>query len=61
MQQNNIEAGSMLTRRKLLTRVAQGAMLVSASPYLGHAQAFFPSTSLSQRTRDSFDFGWKFF
>jgi beta-galactosidase len=57
---NNDKPGLLLTRRELLAHAAQGAVLVSASPYLGHAQALLSSNTPSQRSRDSFDFGWKF-
>jgi beta-galactosidase len=60
MPQDNENHGPLLTRRELLTHAARGAVLVSTSPYLGHAQALFPSGNSSRRNRDSFDFGWKF-
>jgi len=60
MLQDNDKPGPLLTRRELLAHAARGAALVSASSYLGQAQALFPSGNLSQRTRDSFDYGWKF-
>ncbi|MGD0735011.1 MAG: glycoside hydrolase family 2 TIM barrel-domain containing protein [Terracidiphilus sp.] len=34
--------------------------LVSASPLFGQAQSLLNSSDLVKRTRDSFDFGWKF-
>jgi len=55
------DSGLRMTRRDLLTRTARGAVLVSAAPYLGQAQAFLGQQNPAPRTRDSFDFGWKFF
>lgn len=52
--------GPLLTRRDLLAQAARGAVLVSASPYLAQAQALLSHGNFSPRTRDSFDFGWKF-
>jgi beta-galactosidase len=55
----------LITRRDLLAQAARGAALVSASPYLSHAQAMLPQNNSSSRIvapriRESFDFGWKF-
>src|SRR5271170_3288087 len=61
MPQKNEEFSTLLTRRDLLAHVARGAALASASPYLGHAQALLSADNSAARTRDSFDFGWKFF
>jgi beta-galactosidase len=60
MPQNDGESGPLLTRRDLLAHATRGAVLVSASPYLGHAQALLSASNISQRTRNNFDFGWKF-
>lgn len=51
---------SALTRRDLLAHAARGAVLISATPYLGHAQAVLASPTPTQRSRESFDFGWRF-
>jgi beta-galactosidase len=61
MPQKNEGFSTLLTRRDLLAHVARGAALASASPYLGHAQALLSADNSAARTRDSFDFGWKFF
>jgi beta-galactosidase len=53
-------SGPLFTRRDLLAHAARGAVLVSASPYLARAQAALSPDSSTPRTRDSFDFGWKF-
>jgi beta-galactosidase len=60
MSPTNDGSGSLLSRRDLLSRVAGGAVLVSASPYLAQAQALLSPDSSATRTRESFDFGWKF-
>ncbi|MHB1022685.1 MAG: glycoside hydrolase family 2 TIM barrel-domain containing protein [Acidobacteriaceae bacterium] len=60
MTQKNESSAMLLTRRDLLAQAARGAVLVSASPYLGHAQTLFASGHSASRSRDSFDFGWKF-
>jgi beta-galactosidase len=60
MPRDNDKPKALLTRRELLSHAARGAVLVSASPYLGHAQVLFPSDNPSRRNRDCFDFGWKF-
>ena len=56
-KQNN---SSWMTRRELLTNTARGAVLASVAPYLGRAQALLASDGSAPRTRESFDFGWKF-
>jgi beta-galactosidase len=53
-------SGPLFTRRDLLVHAARGAVLVSASPYLARAQAALSPDNSTTRTRDSFDFGWKF-
>jgi beta-galactosidase len=60
MSPTNDASGPLLSRRDLLSRVAGGAVLVSASPYLAQAQALLSPDSSATRTRESFDFGWKF-
>ncbi|MGB6431544.1 MAG: glycoside hydrolase family 2 TIM barrel-domain containing protein [Candidatus Acidiferrales bacterium] len=60
MSPTNDDSGPLLTRRDLLAHAARGAMLVSASPYLARAQAALSPESSATRTRDTFDFGWKF-
>ncbi|MGB6199734.1 MAG: sugar-binding domain-containing protein, partial [Candidatus Acidiferrales bacterium] len=61
MAQNNESSGPLLTRRDLLAHAVKGAALISASPYLAQAQAMASADSSATRTRDTFDFGWKFF
>ena len=60
MPQETEKIGSALTRRDLLTHAARGAVLISTSQYLGHAQTLLSSPIPSQRARETFDFGWKF-
>jgi beta-galactosidase len=55
------KANSAITRRDLITHAARGAFLLSAAPSLSRAEAVLASGLPSQRRRDSFDFGWKFF
>ena len=57
---NHDSPGRSITRRALLAQTARGAVLASVAPYLGQAQALMPQQSSAHRTRDSFDFGWKF-
>lgn len=61
MPQKDESFSTPLTRRDLLAHAARGAVLASASPYLGHAQALLAAHNSATRTRDSFDFDWKFF
>lgn len=53
-----------LTRRDLLSRAARGAVFLS-TPALSHAESLLPSSSSANataaRSRDTFDFDWKFF
>jgi beta-galactosidase len=53
--------GLVLTRRDLLTHAAKGAVLLSAPPFLSHAETGTAQEAVSGRHRDSFDFDWKFF
>jgi beta-galactosidase len=57
---NHDSPGRSITRRALLAQTARGAVLVSVAPYLGQAQALMPQQSFASRSRESFDFGWKF-
>jgi beta-galactosidase len=61
MAKMNETSGPLLTRRDLLAQAAQGALLVSASPYLKDVHALISPDDSPTRIRDSFDFGWKFF
>ena len=49
-----------MTRRALLAHAARGTMFVSASPYLHGMETLLASGEASVRSKDSFDFGWKF-
>jgi beta-galactosidase len=49
-----------MTRRDVLAQTARGAVLVSVAPYLGPAQTLLSQENPAPRTRESFDFGWKF-
>ena len=60
MPQETTNPSSVLTRRDLLAHAARGVVLISASPHLGHAQTLLSSPTPTQRTREIFDFGWKF-
>ena len=61
MTRLHAEPGSWMTRRDVLAQAALGAVAASVSPYLGQAMAVLPQAEAAPRTRDSFDFGWKFF
>jgi beta-galactosidase len=53
-----------MTRRDLLTQTARGAILLSASPLLGRAEPLLAAEEAAApvaRSRESFDFGWRFF
>jgi beta-galactosidase len=52
---------SPITRRALIAQAARGAVLLSAVPRLGFAETQTISPIPSNRSRDSFDFSWKFF
>jgi len=51
---------SSITRRELIAQAARGAVILSALPHLGLTEAQTLSPMPSMRSRDSFDFGWKF-
>ena len=53
-------SGSWMTRRDVLAQAAMGAVAASASPYLAGAQGLPAQGKTAPRSRDSFDFGWKF-
>jgi beta-galactosidase len=53
---NDINSSS-ITRRELITQAVRGAVLLSAVPHLGFAETHAVP---SMRSRDSFDYGWKF-
>lgn len=66
MSDDNPWSGPLLTRRAILAHAVRGAVLASASPYLGHADTLPAPQAASleapsPRTLESFDFGWKFF
>src|ERR1035437_328657 len=54
-------SGSWMTRRDVLAQAAMGAVAASVSPYLAGAQGLPAQAKAAPRSRDSFDFGWKFF
>jgi beta-galactosidase len=60
MTKTNDSPGPLISRRDLLTRAAQGAALISASPYLLDAQTPTSPDDSAARSRDTFDFSWKF-
>jgi beta-galactosidase len=60
MVRKNENSGLLLTRRDLLAQAARGAVLASTYPYLSRAQTALSEAGATGRTRDSFDFGWKF-
>ena len=59
MTRSGEESGRWMTRRDVLQGVALGAAAVAVSPLVGRAQAMVASSN-EVRSRESFDFGWKF-
>jgi beta-galactosidase len=60
MAQSKDDLGPLLSRRDLLISAAKSAVLATAVPYLGRAQAPPAPQNSAARARESFDFGWKF-
>lgn len=63
MTREDGEQGWRLTRRDLLAQAARGAVWLSASPLLAEAEralAAQPGVGTAGRSRESFDFGWRF-
>jgi beta-galactosidase len=60
--EKELEGPTLFTRRELLLQAARGAAALSIlSPWNGSAQALLaPAATDVPRTRDSFDFGWRF-
>ena len=52
---------SPITRRALIAQAVRGTVLLSAAPHLGFAETQTHSPMASIRSRDCFDFAWKFF
>ncbi len=53
------EMGSWMTRREVLAQAAMGAVVVSVEPLVRRAQVLVAQSN-QVRSRESFDFGWKF-
>lgn len=53
-------SGPILSRREVITKAALGAAIASAAPYLSQAEALLPGGRGVPRTKESFDFGWRF-
>src|SRR5277367_4009102 len=60
MVEKNENSSPLLTRRDLIAHAARGAVLASAYSYLGGAQSALAKSTPTARSRDTFDFGWKF-
>src|ERR1019366_7193181 len=60
MTRSNEESSSWMTRREVLAQAAMGAVAVGLSPYVGGAQGLLAKDGATARSRESFDFGWKF-
>ena len=57
------DSPALLTRRDLLRRTAQGVAALSVAPWVGHAESALAPDSADQaapRSRETFDFGWRF-
>ena len=59
MTRSGEESGSWMTRRDVLQGAALGAVAVAVSPLVGRAQVSVAGSN-QVRSRESFDFGWKF-
>jgi len=59
MTRRDEDSGSWMTRRDVLAGAALGAAAVAVSPLVGGAQVLVAQSD-ETRSRDSFDFGWKF-
>jgi len=53
-------SANWITRREVLAQAALGAAAAAVSPYLGGAQVLAAPAGPAPRSRESFDFGWKF-
>ncbi len=57
------DSPTLLTRRDLLRRTAQGVAALSVAPWVGHAESVLaadPVGEVAPRSRETFDFGWRF-
>jgi beta-galactosidase len=59
MTRKNEEPGIWMTRRHVLAGAALGAVAAAVSPLVGRAQVLVAQAN-EVRSRESFDFGWKF-
>ncbi len=59
MTEKSEGSGSWMTRREVLAQAALGAAVVAVSPLVGGAQALVAQNN-GVRSRENFDFGWKF-
>ena len=59
-EENAEASATWITRREVLAQAALGAVAAAVSPYIGGAQALVTNASPAPRSRESFDFGWKF-
>lgn len=59
MARKNEESVPWMTRRDVLAQAALGAVAAAVSPLVGRAQVL-ATQSNQVRSRESFDFGWKF-
>ncbi|MGC2618933.1 MAG: glycoside hydrolase family 2 TIM barrel-domain containing protein [Acidobacteriaceae bacterium] len=60
MNEKNGDSAALLTRRDLLGRTARGVAALSVSPWLSRADFMLPTGDVAPRTRDTFDFDWRF-
>jgi len=59
--ENHESAAQSITRRDLLAHTARVAVVALVAPYMSPSQSLPAQHGSTQRVRDSFDFGWKFF
>jgi beta-galactosidase len=60
MARGDEESSNWMTRRDVLAQAALGAVAAAVSPYVGRAQGLLAKDDAAVRSRESFDFGWKF-
>ena len=60
MEEKGADSGLLLTRREVLRTTARGAAALAVTPWLGRAEFMRAAESAEPRTRQTFDFDWRF-
>ncbi|HEX4006805.1 MAG TPA: glycoside hydrolase family 2 TIM barrel-domain containing protein [Acidobacteriaceae bacterium] len=60
MEDKDGDTGLRLTRREVLRDTARGAAALAVSPWLGRAEFMLAEETSEPRTRETFDFDWRF-